>query len=166
MTDEEALLKAVEIHDGALRRIAWAYAGGDSEEEDLLQEILTEAWRSLPSFRGESTIDTWLYRVAINTALTWKRRRRKHVVGRVALDASGTREDGIELIGNRQLDTSAAILTDFLSTLNGSNHTVLILYMEGLTHKDIADVTGLSVSAVGVRIHRMKQSFIKRYVEG
>jgi RNA polymerase sigma-70 factor (ECF subfamily) len=165
VTNEQALLKAVELHNGALRRIAWAYAGADGEEADLCQEILTEAWRSLPSFRGESAIGTWLYRVAINTALTWKRRASKHVSGRVPLDATGKGGAGVEPVGTPSVETGAEILADFLDTLDGPNHTVLLLYMEGLTHKEIADVTGLSVSAIGVRIHRMKRSFIERYLE-
>lgn len=166
MTDEEALLTAVEAHDDALRRIAWAYAGAGGEEEDLRQEILAEAWRSFPNFRGESAIGTWLYRVAINTALTWKRRARKHLDGRVQLDPSGEGGTGVEPVGNTMAETGGAILADFLGTLDGPNHTVLILYMEGLAQKEIAEVTGLSVSAIGVRIHRMKQSFTERYVEG
>ena len=165
MTDEETLLEAVRTNDDALRRIAWVYGSGGGTEEDLYQEILTEAWRSLPSFRGGSTIGTWLYRVAINTALTWKRRMSKHVAGRVPLAVPGERNDRAEPIGAAVTDGGATVLVDFLGSLSGANHTVLLLYMEGLTQKDIADVTGLSVNAIAVRIHRMKQSFIDRYVE-
>ena len=58
-----------------------------------------------------------------------------------------------------------AILQDFLGTLSGPDHTVILLYMEGLSYQEIAEVTGLSVSLVGVRLHRMKQAFTDRYVE-
>jgi RNA polymerase sigma-70 factor (ECF subfamily) len=166
VADEDALLTAFKAHNGALRRIAWAYAGRDGEEEDLHQEILAEAWRSFPSFREDSGIGTWLYRVAINTALTWKRRTKKHSAGRIPLDArSGEGATRVDPIGNAAAETGAAILADFLGTLDGPNHTVLILYMEGLTQKEIAEVTGLSASAIGVRIHRMKQSFTEKYLE-
>jgi RNA polymerase sigma-70 factor (ECF subfamily) len=57
------------------------------------------------------------------------------------------------------------ILRHFLDSLNGPSRTILVLYIEGLTHEEIADVTGLSQSAVGVRIHRMKKVFTDRYVE-
>jgi RNA polymerase sigma-70 factor (ECF subfamily) len=57
------------------------------------------------------------------------------------------------------------ILRHFLDSLNGPSRSILVLYMEGLTHAEIADVTGLSQSAVGVRIHRMKKVFVERYVE-
>ncbi len=61
--------------------------------------------------------------------------------------------------------SQAAILTDFLSTLRGPDRSVLLLYMEGLSYDDIADVTGLSVNAVGMRLHRMKQTFTECFVE-
>lgn len=166
MIDENALLEAVTEHDGALRRISWAYAGEYGEEEDLYQEILAEAWRSLPRFRGEAAIGTWLYRVAINTALTWQRRARKRLTSRVRWDSLGEAESGITHGSVATGDAEARLLAAFLDSLTGANHTVLLLYMEGLSHQEIADVTGLSVGAIGVRIHRMKRSFTERYLEG
>lgn len=79
----------LESHGDALWRIARAYAGSEGEEDDLDQEILAQVWSSLPNFRGHAAAGTWMYRVALNTALTWRRRTRKHCVGRVALDSTG-----------------------------------------------------------------------------
>ena len=88
MTREETLLALLEKHAHGMWRIAWAYAGAAGEEEDLFQEILAQVWRSLPTFRGDSGAGTWLYRVALNTALTWKRSTSKHRIGHVELDLS------------------------------------------------------------------------------
>jgi RNA polymerase sigma factor (sigma-70 family) len=63
------------------------YAGGDGEDEDLYQEILMEAWKALPSFRGDSSFSTWVYRVALNTALTWRRRIARRQDHRAAMTA-------------------------------------------------------------------------------
>ena len=87
---------------------------------------------------------------------------KRRMAGRVSLDPS---DDGAEPASSGSLWSQGAILADFLGTLSGSDHTVLLLYMEGLSHREIADVTGLGVSAVGVRVHRMKRSFTERYVE-
>jgi RNA polymerase sigma-70 factor (ECF subfamily) len=162
MSDESTLTALLDEHGNSIRRIAWAYAGAAGEEEDLFQEIVTQAWRSLPTFRGDSAAGTWLYRVALNTALTWKRRTSKHRFGHVAFDPS---RNGVEPSSNGSPRSERAILEEFLGSLGGPDHTVLVLYMEGLPYQEIADVTGLSVSAVGVRIHRMKQAFTDRYVE-
>ena len=84
---EEMLLAALVSHADALHRIAHVYAGGDGEDEDLYQEILMEAWKALPSFRGDSSFSTWLYRVALNTALTWRRRSARRQNHRAAMTA-------------------------------------------------------------------------------
>jgi RNA polymerase sigma-70 factor, ECF subfamily len=163
VTREDTLLDLLESHGAAVRRIARAYAGADEEEEDLYQEILMQLWRGLPSFRGESTPGTWLYRVALNTALTWRRRAANHAAGFRKAKAA-TRAAAGTIGGSSR--SEAAILSDFLETLSGPDHSVILLYMEGLSYREIADVTGLGVSAVGVRLHRMKQAFTQRYVEG
>jgi RNA polymerase sigma-70 factor (ECF subfamily) len=161
---EAMLLAALASHGDALHRIAHVYAGGDGEDEDLYQEILMEAWKALPSFRGDSSLSTWLYRVALNTALTWRRRSARRRNHRAAMTA------GIEPLGSPSVPgapqrSERAILRHFLDSLTGPSRTILVLYMEGLTHEEIAGVTGLSQSAVGVRIHRMKKVFAERYVE-
>ncbi len=162
MTQEDTLLALLQSHDAAMRRIAGVYAGTDGEEDDLYQEILTQVWRSLPSFRGNSTAGTWLYRVALNTALTWRRKATKRSSWRAAREPLA---DEVPAASQDSQRSQAAILTDFLSTLREPDRSVLLLYMEGLSYQEIADVTGLSVSAVGVRLHRMKQTFTERFVE-
>ena len=162
MTHEDTLLALLKDHDAALRGIAIAYAGADGEEEDLYQEVLVQVWRSLPTFRGNSAAGTWLYRVALNTALMWRRKATK----RASRRSSGeSLTDGVPAASQDSQRSQAAILTDFLSTLGGPDHSALLLYMEGLSYEEIADVTGLSVNAVGMRLHRMKQTFTEQYVE-
>ncbi len=162
VTQEETLLALLEDHAAAMRRIAGVYAGADGEEEDLYQEILVQVWRSLPSFRGNSTAGTWLYRVALNTALTWRRKASKRASLRAA---SPPLPGGVPAASHDSQRSQTAILTDFLGSLGGPDRSVLLLYMEGLSYQEIADVTGLSVSAVGVRLHRMKETFTDRFVE-
>jgi len=145
-----------------MRRIAGVYAGDDGEEDDLYQEILVQVWRSLPTFRGNASAGTWLYRVALNTALTWRRKATKRFSWRTA---GGPLTDEVPATSQDSQRSQAAILADFLSTLGGPDRSVLLLYMEGLSYQEIADVTGLSVGAVGVRLHRMKQVFTERFVE-
>ncbi len=151
----------VATHGPALRRIARIYAGGDGEDEDLYQEILYQVWSALPSFRGQSAIGTWAYRVALNVGLGYRRRENRrwqaHDPAGVTADlpAPAVSHDSVE----------DAILEEFVGSLNPIDRSVLGLYMEGLKQHDIAEVTGLSVGAVGVRIHRLKQQFKQRYVE-
>lgn len=162
MTEEDRFLALLQDHDVTVRRIARVYAGADGEEEDLYQEILTQVWRSLPTFQNRSAPATWLYRVALNTALTWRRRATRHAARRAT---SAPLEDGFQPMSHGSPRSQTALLLDFLDTLGGLDRSVLLLFMEGLSHREIADVSGLSVSAVGSRIHRIKRSFTERFVE-
>ena len=120
--------------------------------------ILWQLWRALPAFRGDADAGTWLYRVALNTALTWKRR--------------GERRDTTALLHERRPDAShgaprseAALLEEFLATLGDLDRSILLLYLEGLAYQAIADVTGIAAGTVGVRLHRIKRTFHDRYME-
>lgn len=150
------LIELLATYKPALRRIARIYAACDGEQEDLYQEMVLQLWRGLPSFRGDAATGTWLYRVALNTALTWRRRSARQI-RRLPAQAPPAVGEGLR--------SEAAILDEFLRTLAPVDRSVLLLYMEGLPHKDIGDVTGLTAGHVGVRLHRMKAAFTRRYVE-
>jgi RNA polymerase sigma-70 factor (ECF subfamily) len=146
---------------GALLRIARSHARADGDHEDLYQEILCQLWRSLPSFRGDAAMSTWVYRVALNTALTHRRREAQ----RVRLETGAGAREAAPAVSNGEPRQQAAILADFLASLGGVDRAVLILYMEGLSHRETADVTGQSAGAVAVRLHRLKAAFKRRYLE-
>lgn len=164
MTDPEApnevaFAALLARHGGAIRRISHIYGRGAGDQDDLHQEICLQIWRSLPSFSGRSAVGTWVYRVALNTALTWQRgseRRRKRDAA-LALDpvphSTGT-----------SARAEDSILEEFLSQLGTVDRALLVLYMEGLSHQEIAEVTGTTTGAVGVRLHRIRRLFIDRYV--
>jgi RNA polymerase sigma-70 factor (ECF subfamily) len=157
---ERAFLEMLETHAPRLRRIASSYARGP-DRGDLYQEILCALWRSLPGFRGDAALGTWVYRVALNTALSHARlRKRRPPEVQAAADAltepatagDPARED--------------AILQDFLASLGEIDRSLLILYLDGFSHEEISQVTGLRPGAVGVRLHRIKRSYERRYLEG
>lgn len=134
------------------RFAAVAHAYTDHDADDLLQEMLLQIWRSLSSFSAKSSIDTWCYRVALNTAMTWRRsqsRRKARIpadsfdVGEVPTDQDG--RDSIRL------------LEQFLKTLSKSDRAMVLLYLDDLSGSEMAEVLGISEGAVRVRIHRIKE---------
>lgn len=161
-TEEDRFLALLQDHHATVRRIARVYAGADGEEEDLCQEILMQIWRSLPTFQNRSAPATWLYRVALNTALTWQRRAKRHATRRALSEQRG---DDVEPMSLGSTRSQTALLLDFLESLGGLDRSVLLLFMEGLSHQEIADVSGLTVSAVGSRIHRIRRAFTERFME-
>jgi RNA polymerase sigma-70 factor (ECF subfamily) len=152
----------VERHGRSLRRIARSYAGsGGADHEDLYQEMLCQLWRSLPSFRGDSGLGTWVYRVALNTALSHRRQVQRHARFQAGLLPDTAPHPAS--VGDPKEE--AAILADFLESLGEVDRSLLILYLEGMSYQEMADVTGQTEGTVGVRLHRLKQAFKRRYVE-
>ena len=132
-----------------LGRIARVY--GASEAEDLLQEIMLQIWRSLPSFSQKSKTSTWCYRIALNTAITWKRNRtrskRLPPKNRVTTDM---------LESQTNFSNEAKLLHRFLETLSEVDRAVLLMYLDDLTTAEIADSIGASCGAIRTRISRIR----------
>lgn len=151
------------LHDnhGRLRRIARSYAP-PGEHEDLLQDILAQIWRSLPGFDGRAPVASWVYRIALNTALGQLRKRYSQPV----LHAM----DQTELLGVSPASVGdprdpEVLLDTFLASLGPIDRAVLMLALDDLPYAEIAAITGLNVNAVGIRLSRIKQRFNQDYIE-
>jgi RNA polymerase sigma-70 factor, ECF subfamily len=142
-----------------LWRLARSYARGDLAA-DLYQEILMQLWRSLGRFEGRADLDTWVYRVAVNTAVTYRRHTTRQPIhapaGPVPLEEMRA--------ANSDNARETAMLDDFVGSLLGMDKVVFLLYLEDLSYREMADITGLTESNVGVRINRLKQRFVERYL--
>jgi len=149
----QALEQVIEENAGRLRRIARQYAG-ENDWQDLLQEICFALWRGLPGFQGRSNLSTWVFRVAVNTALQFVRKRRLPT-------APMTREP----VGSTDVDDPLGVLEAFLAELDPVNRAVLLLDLEGLPREEVADVLGLSPGAVAVRMTRLRHRFNEQHVE-
>jgi RNA polymerase sigma factor (sigma-70 family) len=140
-------------HVAILYRVAHAFALG-ADRHDLMQELMLAVWKAVPQFRGESKPSTFLYRVSHHAALTWKRSQRRHSrkveeLARVALTeaAAGPRaaeRDALERV-------YAAI-----HELPEMDRSLILLSLDGLSYREMAQIHGLSESNVGVRLSRIK----------
>ncbi len=157
----EEFVSLVERNRRRLEGISRSYAPG-SEWQDLYQEVLLQLWKALPDFAGRSSIDTWVYRVALNTAITYRRR----ASARVPLVQGGTSE-ALVAASNAQAPgarSELAILEEFLQSLGKVDRALLLLYLDDRPYREIAEVTGLSETNVGARLSRLKKRFTDRYV--
>ena len=148
----------IEAQSGRIVAIARRYADRD-QVDDLYQEILEQLWRSFPEFRGQSKLETWVYRVGFNTAMTRVRKDIKQREGKQKLAGLQQSEAG------PAERCQAEILEDFMASLNDVDASILMMYLDGLSGQEVADVLGLSLNASQVRISRLKQAFTTRYVE-
>lgn len=148
---------AVAAHGHQFARIARVYADRDSE--DLLQEMLLQIWRSLPSFNGESEVGTWCYRVAMNTALMWRRSAGRRIATRQETVVSGKNESEL----NQQPAAEAASeqkqqsqLREFLATLSDLDQAVLLMHLANRTSAETAEALAISDGAIRTRLSRLR----------
>jgi RNA polymerase sigma-70 factor (ECF subfamily) len=138
-------------------RIARAYAPG-ADAQDLYQEVLLQIWKSLDRFEGRSQLDTWAYRIALNTAITWRRRLSTRPPPAAAVSPPP------EIVGGRDVRDPLQLLDEFLASLGKTDRALLLLYLEDLSYREMAEVLGISESYVGVKVNRIKQAFVERYI--
>jgi RNA polymerase sigma-70 factor (ECF subfamily) len=146
-------------HSGRIRQIARRFAANGAVD-DLVQDILTRLWRSYAGFRGDSKVESWIYRVALNAAMTHLSEAVKARTLHAAISARPAAT--VEPPGGV---SPADILSDFLSRLGDVDASILMMYMDGLTADEMSRVLGISANAINVRINRMKHEFNDAYVE-
>ena len=155
---KEEFLKLIDKNQGIIHKISIVYARSNREREDLVQEIILQLWRSFPRFKGNAKFSTWMYRVAINTALM--HHRNKSFDLNQAEDLTGIRRiyhDTFSEPDNKDV-MSLYIAIDQLTSLNKA---IILLYLDEESYEEIAEIMGMTVSNVGVRISRIKKQLKK-----
>ena len=156
---ERLFLELFHQHRARVQRLCYGYLNSASESEDLFQEIMTNVWNSLPGFRGDSQPGTWLYRIAVNTALMHRRRQRPtEELPELADHAVGPQQ-------NLEQQERLAALHRAIATLSDQDRLIITLLLEGLSYREIAEITGITVNYVGVKINRIKQAIEQRMTE-
>ncbi len=142
---EQEFVQLLEEHSGIIYKVTRIYAKNQADEQDLRQEVVYQAWRSYPRFKGNSKFSTWLYRVALNTALTHVKKENKEYEG---FDGDWqVAPDGDE----------RAVLMAHIRTLNDAEKLVIMLHLDGYANDEIALISGISKNHVAVRLHRIKE---------
>ena len=139
-------------------RICRVYAGNSPDQDDLYQDILFQIWRSLPDLKGKQFANTWLYRVAINTAISFVRRRASRF-GRVVHfeHAKLTRTIESQQAAPEINDDRLQILYAAIYKLDPFEKALVTLFLEDLSYEQIAEATGIKANHVGVMLHRARK---------
>ena len=149
---QERFVDLVHAHQGAIRKVVTLYAENDADRDDLFQEIVLQLWRSFDAFRGEAAFSTFLYRVALNTALMRLRRayRRPEISGGTALDEFPAPSAGPDPGDVERLHAA-------IRRLGPLDRAIILLVLEERSHEEIAAVTGITARNVNVRVVRIKE---------
>lgn len=149
----ERFVSLLEKNLGIILKISKAYTNTVQDREDLINDIAYEMWKSFPQFESRSKISTWIYRIALNTAMNYRRDSNKK---------KDFLKDSIEFLPDVPSDESdinpqIELLYDCISDLDEFNKAIILLYLDGYKHDEIADITGISKTNVSTRIARIKE---------
>lgn len=148
-------------HRGLIFKVIRAYAFTPHDQDDLFQEIITQVWNSIPRFRGDSAVTTWLYRVSLNTASAWLRKERRNHGRTQALNGSEFVLETPVRAPNPRLDW----LYEQIARLDHIDRSLTLLMLDGSSYREMAETLGITESNVGVKINRIKAHLIKQSQE-
>ncbi len=158
---QECFEQILEGNKRRLAAIARSYAPTD-DFEDLYQEILLQIWKSLGTFEGRASLETWIYRVALNTAITyrWKSiEHTRHIESPGELPELPSANSQSQAGPRRELQ----ILREFIRSLNKVDRAIFLLYLEDFSYRQMSEITGFTENNIGVRISRIKKAYIDEH---
>jgi RNA polymerase sigma-70 factor (ECF subfamily) len=146
-------------HSAAVVKIARAYTHSSADCQDLAQEILLQVWSSLPQFEGRASPATWFYRVALNTALSWHRKERRRQTREQPLlvveELPAAEQDSARQAADREIVDR---LYTAIRQLPQTDAARVLLYLDDLTYREMAEVLGISENHVGVKLSRARRA--------
>lgn len=152
---EKEFLADINTHQGIIRKLVGLYARNEADKEDLYQEILMQAWRAYPKFRGDSKFSTWLYRVSLNTILTAQRKPDRLDLKEELPDAMVTAQP--MSVTNEKTNALRMAIRQLAET----DRAIISLHLDGYGNNEISDMIGISLNHVAVKLHRIKNQLTK-----
>ncbi|TNE62189.1 MAG: sigma-70 family RNA polymerase sigma factor [Bacteroidetes bacterium] len=149
-TIAQEFIARIRQHEGILHKVCAVYAHSKADREDLQQEIILQLWKSYPAFEGRSAFSTWMYRVALNTAITFTRKAaffQEYTESLAAAADVGTTMESSE---------DLQLLYRAIAKLNKVERALILLWLEEKPYQGIADTLGLTEKNVSVRLVRIK----------
>jgi len=143
----------MEDHKRLLYKVCRAFGREPADRDDLAQEITAQLWRSFPSFDERAAFSTWMYRIALNVAISYQRRERTRARYVISDD-----EKLLELADDRETSPRLAELFALIAELAPLDKALMLLYLDGNSHREIGEVLGISEHNVATKLNRLKQA--------
>ena len=147
---QQLFLEIADTYKEVVAKVCSVYASETAPFADLYQEVMINIWTGIDAFRGESKMSTWIYRLALNTCITWHRRNRRHTLG-VPIDA------GFD-VPDTSTDTGARIgeLYALIGRLEPFDKALITLWLDEKSYDEISVILGISKANVATRLHRVR----------
>lgn len=153
--DKKEFLQLIRQYGGLVQKVIRLYVDDPEDRQDMLQEILLQAWRSYPSFRKKSKFSTWLYRVSLNTVLTALRKNKRQ-------PETAPLEGAAEIKSGEEEHSEKEWLYRTIRQLPEIDRIVISLHLDGYKNEEIADITGMQKGNVALKIHRIKKKLTEK----
>ena len=152
MTKEKEFAHLIKNNQGLIIKVSRLYTNSLEDEEDLFQEIVLQLWKGYDSFKGNSKISTWMYRVALNTAITLFRKKSKSLpTNELDINLRDYEED------NYDKQQQISLLYQVIKTLPNVERAIVMMYLDDLPYKDIAENLGITEVNARVKMNRLKK---------
>lgn len=161
--DEEYFLSALDKHQGILHRLCRLYADTEEERKDLFQEMTIQLWRGFPSFRKDSKISTWMYRVALNTAISSIRKSKRRIKEAPLSSETFLISDGSD--EERQKQERLKELYAAVAKLSKVEKSLVFLYLEDKSFIEIAEILGITANNARVKMSHIRKK-LKKIIPG
>jgi RNA polymerase sigma-70 factor (ECF subfamily) len=157
MTQEE-FVRQVEANQGIIQKICRLYGQTHRDREDLFQEIVVQLWKGVSKFRGQSKFSTWLYRVALNTAISDFRQKKKSLsVSETEVDSLEIKSDFGDINSGADKQELLNALYDAIGQLAEIDKALVMLYLENKSYEEMEDILGIKENNLRVKMNRIKE---------
>lgn len=159
---EKEFLQIIQKNQGIIYKVCSLYCDAQDDRDDLFQEIVVQLWKSYPSFRKESKVTTWMYRVALNTAITsFKKSKRRPDQNRLSFQNFQIADENYDT----ETEENIKLLHNAVKQLSGIEKSIILLFLENKKYEEIAEITGITQNYVRVKMNRIKKKLKKLMVK-
>jgi RNA polymerase sigma-70 factor (ECF subfamily) len=162
--DKEKFIQILKENKWLLYKVITTYCKDTEDRKDLEQEILIQLWKSVESYNNQYKISTWIYKIAMNVSISFyrsniNRKSRTSQINESIFQVADQIDNSVSV------DEERKFLSDFINQLDDLNKEILVLYLDNLSYKEIAEIVGITESNVGTKINRIKNKLQENYVK-
>ena len=148
--DEKEFEQLVKKHKNTIYTVCFMFSKDSEEVNDLFQEVLINIWQGLPSFKGQSKMETWIWRISLNTCISCERKKKKNATVPLTMDVDFLEDKDVEA-------QQVRMLYDRVHRLKPFDRAIVLLWLEGIAYDEIAAIVGITTSNVATRLFRIRE---------
>lgn len=163
VNNKDQFLLLIEQNKGIIYKVARSYGKNDEDREDLFQEIVIQLWGAFDRYNDHYKLSTWMYRIALNVAISFYRKDRRRRASESPLSDNVVDMPDYEF--NQEIEDNINLLQQFIQELKELDRALMILYLESKSYQEIAEILGITVTNVATKISRIKEQLKRKFTK-